>query len=96
MKSIFTLLFISFSFLISAQTKATVSGYITDARSGEALGTARIFVKELKTGTVVNNYGFYSLTIPLGNYQIEYRCDGFATVLKTIDLKSNQTISLEL
>lgn len=96
MKTLLSLFFISFSFLVFAQKKATISGYITDARSGEALGIARIFVKELKTGTVVNNYGFYSLTLPVGIYQIEYRCDGFATVEKTIDLQANQTISLEL
>ena len=96
MKTLLSLFFISFSFLVFAQKKATVSGYITDARSGEALGIARIFVKELKTGTVVNNYGFYSLTLPVGIYQIEYRCDGFTTVEKTIDLQANQTISLEL
>lgn len=96
MKTLLSLLLISLSFLVVAQKKATVSGYITDARSGEALGIARIFVKELKTGTVVNNYGFYSLTLPIGIYQIEYRCDGFITVDKTIDLQANQTISLEL
>ena len=96
MKTLLSLLFISLSFLVVAQKKATVSGYITDARSGEALGIARIFVQELKTGTVVNNYGFYSLTLPIGIYQIEYRCDGFVTIEKTIDLQANQTISLEL
>ena len=87
MKTLLSLLFISLSFLVVAQKKATVSGYITDARSGEALGIARIFVQELKTGTVVNNYGFYSLTLPIGIYQIEYRCDGFVTIEKTLTYK---------
>ncbi|TAF89836.1 MAG: carboxypeptidase regulatory-like domain-containing protein, partial [Flavobacteriia bacterium] len=80
MKTFLSLLFICSSLLALGQKKATISGYLTDARSGEALGTARVFVKELKTGAVVNNYGFYSLTLPLGTYQVEYRCDGFSPV----------------
>jgi predicted transport protein len=96
MKTILSLLLICFSFVALGQKKATISGYLTDARSGEALGTARIFVKELKTGAVVNNYGFYSLTIPLGSYQIEYRCDGFAAIVKNVVLQKDEVISLEL
>src|SRR5438105_402051 len=48
--------------LSSAQT-ITISGYIKDARSGEALSGATIFNTNQKTGTLSNNYGFYSLTI---------------------------------
>ncbi|MFM8964578.1 MAG: carboxypeptidase-like regulatory domain-containing protein, partial [Sphingomonadales bacterium] len=96
MKLFLSLIFLSICGLSLGQKKATVSGYITDARSGEALGTARVFVKESKTGTVVNNYGFYSLTLPLGTYQFEFRCDGFLTVDKAIVLQANQTVNLEL
>ena len=96
MKFTLSLIFLFVFSLALAQQKATISGYITDARSGEALGTAKVFVQELKSGTVVNNYGFYSLTLPVGVYQIEFRCDGFVTINKSVELKSNQTISLEL
>jgi predicted transport protein len=95
MKAFLFLTLLFSSSLLLAQKKASISGYLTDARSGEALGTARVFVKELKNGTVANNFGFYSLTLPTGFYTLEYRCDGFATIVKSIDLQSNQTINLE-
>ena len=84
------------SFGAFAQKKPTLSGYITDVRNGEALSYAKVFVQELKTGAVVNSYGFYSLTIPSGNYTIEFRADGFQTQVVTIALSENQTRNIEL
>ena len=46
----------------------TVSGYVRDKQSGEELIGANIYLNELKQGTSTNPYGFYSLTIPEGNY----------------------------
>jgi len=96
MKFILSLLLLAVPTLFFAQKKATISGYITDARSGEALSTARIFITELKTGTLVNTYGFYSLTIPVGKYRFEFRCDGYETLAKDIDLQEQLTLNLEL
>ena len=84
------------SFGAFAQKKPTLSGYITDVRNGEALSYAKVFVQELKTGAVVNSYGFYSLTIPSGNYTIEFRADGFQTQVLSIALSENQTRNVEL
>ena len=88
--------FLCLSFGAFAQKKPTLSGYITDLRNGEALSYAKVFVQELKTGAVVNAYGFYSLTIPSGNYTIEFRADGFQTQVLTIALSENQTRNVEL
>lgn len=96
MKFILSLLLLTVPALFFAQKKATISGYITDARSGEALSTARIFITELKTGTLVNTYGFYSLTIPVGEYRFEFRCDGYETLAKEINLQQPLTLNLEL
>lgn len=96
MKFILSLLLLTVPAIFFAQKKATISGYITDARSGEALSTARIFITELKTGTLVNTYGFYSLTIPVGQYRFEFRCDGYETLAKEINLQQPLTLNLEL
>jgi hypothetical protein len=42
----------------------TISGYIKEAVSGESLIGVNIYLPDLKTGTVTNTYGFYSLTLP--------------------------------
>lgn len=72
---IFTLFF--YSTITQAQEKYTISGYVKDAATGEVLIGTNIYIKKLETGTITNNYGFYSLTIPEGEYIIVYRYVGY-------------------
>jgi hypothetical protein len=89
-----TLLF-SF-FTLSAQEKVTISGYIKDATTGEAQIGATVVVKELKSGTTANLYGFYSLTLPKGNYTLVFSYLGFTSLTKEISLQDNQKFNAEL
>ena len=43
-----------------------------DAGSGEALIAATVYVKELGVGTQTNTYGFYSISMPVGSYTINF------------------------
>jgi len=58
--------------------KSTLSGYVKDASNGEGLIGASVYVKELKTGNVTNTYGFYSLTLPIGQYTLVFSSAGFS------------------
>ena len=61
-----------------AQKHVTLSGYVNDAKTGETLIGATITVKEKQEiGTTTNAYGFYSITLPEGNYQITVRYMGY-------------------
>jgi len=94
-----SLLLVMFFFLFSyglTQEKYTVSGSVRDASSGEELIGAMIFVQELKSGTATNVYGFYSLTLPKGSYTFHYSFLGSETIIRSIDLFSNQRINMEL
>jgi hypothetical protein len=88
------LLFV-FSTAVTAQ-KVTVSGYLKDAASGEALIGATIYVEELKQGTATNAYGFYSLTIPPENYTLQFSFIGYKTITRKIGLTESQTMTLSL
>jgi hypothetical protein len=79
-----------------AQSKYTISGYIKDTRTGEELIGATVYVQELATGATSNAYGFYSLTLPAGNYTLLYSYVGFVSQRKTIDLSAGQTLNMEL
>lgn len=76
---------------VISQNKYTISGYVKD-QSGEELIGATIYIPQLKTGSVTNVYGFYSITIPEGNYQLDYSYIGYKTETKEINL--NKDISL--
>ena len=56
----------------NAQKKFTVSGYMTDASSGESLISAALLERVSRQGTVTNNYGYYTLTLPAGDVELEY------------------------
>jgi hypothetical protein len=89
-------LFISFTFITSAQN-FTISGNITDGTNGEDLFGARVIVKELEnTGAEANVYGFYSLTLPEGEYTLVYRYSGFENKEVFVKLNQDRTINIEL
>ncbi|MCX6238170.1 MAG: carboxypeptidase-like regulatory domain-containing protein [Bacteroidia bacterium] len=74
----------------------TISGYVKDAESGEALIGTTVSVTELRTGTSANQYGFYSLSLKAAKYLLEFRYIGYQTVQKTIELNKNITLNIEL
>lgn len=77
--------------------KFTISGTIRDADNGEDVIGANVTVKELPgTGTVTNVYGFYSLTLPAGDYTIVYSFIGFAPQEIPTKLDKDITRAIEL
>lgn len=77
-------------------TKYTISGYIMDKSDGEGLIGATIYVPELNTGTITNPYGFYSITLPRGQYKIVYSYIGYNNFLKPVLLDTDRFFEIEL
>ncbi len=96
-------LFITTLFLIpltgsTAELKEnfTISGYISDATNGESLPGATVVVTSINKGTATNSYGFYSITLPPGEYTLKYSFVGYADQVLTFDLNNDTTINVEL
>lgn len=89
---------IACSAMISAAEvkKFTVSGHITDAENGENLIGASVYIEELKTGSITNPYGFYSVSMLPGKYNLIITYIGYQTERKTFDLKENMLLNIEL
>lgn len=83
-------------FGLAAQEKFTISGYVKDAADGEALIGATIYIKSLTTGTTTNVYGFYSITLPAGNYAVDFTYVGYASQAQTLVLTQNIRLDIEL
>ena len=81
---------------VSAQQRHTVSGSITDGLSNETLISVNIIFPELSTGTVTNEYGFYSITLPEGSYTMQISYLGYGTIVKTIDLNKDLLLNFQL
>ena len=80
----------------TAQQKFTISGHIRCAETGEGLLGATIYVVELKTGEITNLYGFYSVTIPEGDYSIQYSYIGYESHILEVHLNGNFSNTIEL
>lgn len=75
---------------------ATLQGTIKDMDSGEPLVGATVYIEELEIGTACNSYGYYSITLPKGQYKIEYRLLGMRTVQRNIVIHSDGKLDVEL
>lgn len=76
--------------------KYTISGYVKDKATGEDLIGANIMVVGKTIGTSANGYGFYSLTLAGGSYDIIYSFIGYKDDTIHIDLKSDKTLTVHL
>ncbi len=74
----------------------TIDGHVRDRKTGEVLIGASIYIPILHTGAVTNQYGFYSLTIPEGNYRMVVSNLGYDAGPRDIELDKNITIDHNL
>ncbi|KPL23996.1 MAG: hypothetical protein AMS23_06075, partial [Bacteroides sp. SM1_62] len=74
----------------------TLSGYIREAESDEVLIGATVYVADLGKGTISNEFGFYSLTLPSGSYSIRFSYIGYQTIRWQTDLLADQVIDMKL
>lgn len=74
----------------------TISGSITAADTQETLLGVSIYAEGTSLGTVSNNYGVYSLTLPAGRYQIIYQNIGFKVASIQVDLDQDRNLDISL
>ena len=79
-----------------SQEKFTVNGYIKDSLSGETLIGANLMIKGLDKGVTTNQYGFFSLTLPKGTYDVGSSFIGYTNKDFVLRLESNETINIQL
>ena len=80
----------------TAQEKHTISGYIKDAGTGEVLIGSSIYIEELEKGVVTNIYGYYSLTVESGIYNVIARYVGYDDISQTVGLEADVKLNIEM
>ena len=88
---IYLLLILSMSSISAySQTKRyTISGYIKEKGSLESLPGVTVYLPEINKGVITNGYGFYSMTLEAGEYELEIRYIGFQGIKTKIVLDKN-------
>jgi len=92
---IYTVLFIFINSSVLSQNY-TISGYVSDVETGEKLISAYVYDQISQKGTVTNNYGFYSLTLPKDSVKIIYSYLGYESKEKILFLNENLELEIKL
>ncbi|GAA4377941.1 TonB-dependent receptor [Hymenobacter koreensis] len=80
----------------AATAKVTLSGYLRDGATGEALIGASVFVKALGIGVNTDENGFYALQLPKGAHVITFQVIGFEPREERVELTGDLTRSVKL
>lgn len=94
-QNVVSILLLLFAFTATAQ-KVTLSGKIAAKESNESLIGVTIYIESLEKGVITNVYGYYSLTVPAGEYKVSYNYIGYTTVVEIINLTTDTTKNIEL
>ncbi|SHI89100.1 TonB-dependent receptor [Pseudozobellia thermophila] len=90
------LLALFFGLNLGAQEKFTISGKITDQNDGETLFGASVFLEGTSIGAISNEYGFYSITAPKGEYRLLISFMGYTGKYEEVVLDRNLKINFEI
>jgi TonB dependent receptor/CarboxypepD_reg-like domain/TonB-dependent Receptor Plug Domain len=87
-------LFVLFAVNAKGQERFTISGYIKDSLTGESLIGASVAING--RGVTSNLYGFYSITLPQGEYQFTASFVGYQLQQSNIALTKNIQLNILL
>lgn len=95
MKKTLLHLFLLTGLVLYGQGQTTLSGFVSDKDTGESLFGVNILLND-DYGTITNEYGFYSITVPSGTYEVSLSYLGFSTLRKEVVLQNDQKLDFEL
>lgn len=79
-----------------SQEKFTLKGYVKDSLSGETLIGASVIINNESRGVTTNQYGYFSLTLPQGDYKLIFSYVGYTPRLININFNKNVSESILL
>ena len=91
-----TLVLLVWSALGSFGQKHTISGYVSDKKTGEKIIGAVIIDGRSKLGTTSNTYGFFSLTLPADSVRLFISYLGYMAQKKTFYLGADKLLNIDL
>jgi hypothetical protein len=93
---IFLIFLCSFNLTLQAQEKFTFNGYVRDSLTGETIIGSTVTVVGSNRSLLTNNYGFFSVTLPAGDYDVLFSHVSYETVSRRLSLRSDQTFTISL
>jgi hypothetical protein len=79
-----------------AQKFVSISGYVTDAKSGENLPNASVQIEGSSLGVNTNTYGYYSLSVKPGTYNIKASYVGYSSNVQEVNAAKDVKLDVQL
>jgi outer membrane receptor for ferrienterochelin and colicin len=95
-KTIFLLLTGLLNFTLLQAQKYTISGIVTDQKSGERLAGASIMIVNRDVGTTTNTFGFYSITLPADSVVLRVSYVGYTSYVDSFVMVADRKQHVEL
>jgi hypothetical protein len=76
--------------------KVTITGYIANRDTKEPVAGVTVFVQKLSTGTISNEYGFYTLTLPRGVHLLQFSFIGMKEKQINVNLYGSGEMNIEM
>ena len=76
--------------------RSTLSGYVRNSASGEPIVGAALYIENPRIGTVSDQFGFYSVTLPRGKHDLRIRSIGLKDTRRRIILYSDDKFDIEM
>jgi hypothetical protein len=78
------------------QGDVVISGYINNKDTREPVAGVTIFLQKLAMGTISNEYGYYSLTIPRGTHLLQFSFIGMKDKKVNVSLNGSGEMNVEM
>ena len=75
---------------------ATVTGNITDVKSGEAIVGSSVFIESPRMGVSTDPFGHFTLTLPRGRHELKIKSIGMKSTQRQIMLYGNGKLDIEV
>ena len=76
--------------------RVTLTGVVRDAIDGTGIQSVVVYVDKLRAGAMTNSAGFYSISLPPGQYRIEYRMMGMKSASRNVLIYSDGSLDVSL
>lgn len=79
-----------------SKNKYTISGFITDKKSGERMIGASVFIPSVRSGTTSNTYGFFSITLEEDSLELQVSYAGYFIWSTQLNLQNDISLQIQL
>ena len=73
-----------------------LSGYITNKDTRDPIPGVTVFIQKLSIGTIANEYGYYTLTIPRGIHLLQFTFIGMKDKLINLNLNGSGELNVDM